>query len=55
MNKAQALWVKRMSSAYIEVKEVRVQVPGTIRNGHAATVRPGLELQYIRAPKGVAQ
>ena len=29
---------------YIGVKEVRGQVPGTTRNGHAPTVRSGLKL-----------
>ena len=35
---AQALWVKRMSSAYIRVKKVRGQVPGT------TTIAPTIQI-----------
>ena len=46
--KANPLWAKRMSGAYIRVREVRGQVPGTTR-GRACTKN------YVRAPEGVAR
>ena len=57
-NKAQALWAKRIRSAYIGVKEVRGQVPGTTRKGGRtkSTINNVQALGYVRAPpEGVAQ
>ena len=39
MEESTGLWAKGMSSAYIGVKEVRGQVPGTTRN-YSTTSRP---------------
>ena len=53
---AKPLWAKRMSSAYIRVKEVRGQVPGITCNGariNSAINNTGVEL-HKRRP-GVAQ
>ena len=47
----QVLWAKRMSSAYIRVREVRGQVPGTTRGSGVNYPACG----YVRAPAGVAQ
>ena len=53
MNKAQAMWAKRMSSAYIGVKEVSGQVPGTTRNGGRtkSEINNFQASGYVRAPK----
>ena len=45
------LWTKGMSSAYIRVKEVRGQVPGTHVTGHAQRVRSTTNRPYVRAER----
>ena len=47
----------RMSSAYIRVKEVKGQVPGTICNGARtnSAINNTQTSGYVRAPEGVAQ
>ena len=56
-NKAQAVWAKRKSSAYIGVKEVKGHVPGTTRNGGRTknAINNFQASGYVRAPEGVAQ
>ena len=51
------MWAKGTRSAYIEVKEVRGQVPGTSRNGGRtkSAINNFQASSYVRAPEGVAQ
>ena len=53
INETQALWVKRMSNAYIRVKEVRGQVPGTTCNGARtnSAINNSQNSGYLRAPE----
>ena len=52
-NEGEALWAKRMSGAYISVREVRGQVPGTTCNGARAksAINNYQALCYIRAER----